>query len=163
MTLEKFKEEFESCEKSQPYSDEFPIVLREVYDALKLMNYESSNSYLLGNQIDNIKFAYIHSEYSLLIHEDIFKSLLVDISNEDKYEIIAYCFCKNWSIDFSEILNIIPCDSPTIQRFIDNEDVTECDLLFVDEETGEVFNINLYNLNIDILPVAYERRISELN
>lgn len=152
MTFEKFKEEFEACEKEQAYSNEFQITLEEIHRQFNLFSLECSESLVVAFRMRKAKFGYFESDNTLLIDKEIYQLILGKSSDEDKIEIIKYCFSKYFRMNRFRIKKVKLCsEDEIISRAKKYEsDYNECES-YVNEDTGEVIVPYRFRLDIDML------------
>ena len=164
MTFEKFKEEFEACEKQKVFSHDFRFVLAEVRRAFKLPNfYTFPDTYLLGEKKSKIRFAYIEEASVFIIENEVYEQLLSHIPNEEKSLIIAYCFCKFWGMDYDKIANIIICKPSSMKQFVaPYKDQLRSVNEALNVAQGRIYSQYDKHLEINTIPEIYEKRKAKL-
>jgi hypothetical protein len=152
MTFEKFKEEFEACEKGQTHSGEFQIALKEIHGQFNFLALECAESLLVSFRMSKPKFGYFESDNTLLIDKEIYQRFLEKSSDKDKIEIIKYCFSKYFRMNRFRIKKVKLCSKDEIisrAKKYEN-DYTECKA-YVNEDTGEVIVPYRFRLDIELL------------
>ena len=169
MTFEKFKKDFEACERFKPYSDEFKEILNEVLKAFQIKSFESGTAnQFLGTSKDDIHFGYISNASLYIVKESVFENILQRIDENERILILSYCFSKYWKLPFEKENHNALCCTPSMMNNFMQATTSEHELFHIDDEfynseTGEVFKKNDSKLEPKYIPFEYQGASANLN